>query len=170
MESVDRPTGKESPAPRPLLMSAAASAAKLAANKGAGLADRTLLSVSVGFGSRSFRTAVLLTPREKAGRVAAFSLQFLRGRPPNREKMPVLFLLVSFYFSFNAFVQFSPVFNEKKFYFASESQLHLIKEAIQCLILPVVSTRLSHEGVSALSARPVILSPAQLIQLSIQCF
>lgn len=87
--------------------------------------------------------------------------------------MPVFVKTLLFFFFFlkNAFVQFSRVFNEKVLLCIRESATFEMKEAIKKFIwfFRFVSTHLSHGGICPFG-EPSILSPAKLIQLSIQCF
>lgn len=75
-----------------------------------------------------------------------------------------------FFFLENAFVQFSQVFNEKEVLLCiRESAAFNERSNWSLSAFRIVSTRMSHGGICPFS-KPSILSPAKLIQLSIQCF
>lgn len=84
---------------------------------------------AAGLGSRSFRTEVEVTPREKAGQVAVFIAVFT-GLPPNRKSLS-LFVCVFFLMHLCN----SPKSLMKKFSFASKRELLLMKEAIKVYLI-----------------------------------
>lgn len=81
--------------------------------------------------------------------------------------------LVEFFFFVSYFKTHlcnSPKSLMKRFYFASESQLRLMKEAIKVWFPKKSSAHIwVVEGICPFG-EPSILSPAKLVQLSIQCF